>query len=732
MARKGECYTNYMKRIRKRFIVSFVVSVVMFGFTAQSIVLTEPPQLVQASGSNEFGIVSAAASLQSDSQKQTAVDMVANAGFGWNRQEFTYNSSIDFTPYDAANSKFKAKGIKMLGLLTYPGTGKSHDDWKNYVQSVVSHFASDVAAWEIMNEADNYLSAADYVVYLKEARDIIKAINPSAIIVLTGITSRPETPNFWSGVAAAGGWDAFDVVGLHVYHSGNPEKVNFGGGDLLAEYDRALASLKKNGGGKKIWITETGYQASTEGNDNQANWLARTMAMTRSVSSIEKIFVYRLYDDGSETYGLTNSSLSQRPAYEVVKNVVSHLGSAGTGTRLYPQSQQVIDAMESTDKWLTKATTNGTLNLSTATGKTGNALKLDYNFTADQAYAVAERSLPISGTPQAIAAWFYGDDTKNVWKYRFKDAQGETFQADLGNLVSGWNYKQFTIGRDTAYVSWDGNGSIDFPIAFNSIVVDRQGGEAAGSGMVDELVAISGGADLRAYQFGSTVAYWTVGDNATVGLCGGDRNFTQTPQYATGVNCADAPKTAAAAVATTASTATAAPKKAASPKPAVTPSPVPEANKEKSTFRVDGANVVADGTTSYRVVILLRTASGEVIKNQRPSLSLATASDAVKLSDPVLVGDEWWSTITATTAGDVTVNIAANGKQIASVTMTFIPTPTPSPSPSPIPSPSPLPTIAKQPIGLTKVLAAVSGGVGIIAGLAALAIWYIKKRRIAS
>lgn len=658
----------------KIFVRGYLLLTAAFAAIFSLVLLAFPSQA--AALSSEFGVIGAVPSLSSDSSKQAAVDKIANAGFGWMRHEFHYANPMSFEHYDAANSKAKAKGIKTLGLLAYPGSGKSHDDWKNYVQSVVSHYGTDISAWEIMNEADNYLSASDYVTYLKEAHAIIKGINPNATVVLTGITSRPETPNFWNGVAAAGGWGYFDVAGLHVYHAGNPEKVNFGGGDLIAEYDRAVASLKKNGGGKKIWITETGYKTSEVGNENQANYLARTLIMSKSISTIEKIFIYRLYDDSSETYGLTGADLSERTSYSRVKELISQLGGAGIGTRLYPQSKQVLDTLDTIQGWSAAQSSNASVALTSVAGNNGNALKIAYTFNADQAYGLVEKSIPVSGAPEAFGAWFYGDDTKNVWKFRFKDARGETFQTDLGNLVSGWNYKQFTIATDAAMVSWDGDGKVDYPVSFNSFVVDRQGGDASASAMVDDLVAVTGGADLFAFQFGSKVAYWKASGSATASLCGAHRNFSESPAYASGVDCSDAPKTPVAASTSAKKTTTTA---------APTVKPVIDASK--SVFRIDGANVPPDGVAAYRIVILLKDSAGTIIKTLQPSVKIDGDQASLKIGEVVLVGDEWWATVASSLPGDRVVTILVDGKELTKLTMSYV-----TVSSTPIPTAGPLET----------------------------------------
>jgi hypothetical protein len=661
--------------------------------------------------SSEFGVVGAVPSFASDSAKQTAVDKIAELGAGWMRHEFRIDMPIDFTPYDAANNKAKAKGIKTLGLLLFTGSDRGHDGWKAYVQSVVSHYGSDITAWEIMNEPDNYLSGADYTAYLKEARDIIRSINPSATIVLGGITSRVETPNFWNAVAAAGGWDAFDVAGLHVYHSGNPEKVNFGGGDLLAEYDRAVTALKKNGGGKKIWITETGYTAAGNGNDNQANWLARTLIMSRAVPSIEKIFVYRLADDSQATYGLMGADFSNRPAFDRIKEVISQLNGKGIGSRLYPQDKKILDTLDSASGWKADATTNGSLGLGSVAGKVGNALEMKYSFNADQAYTVAQKPIPVEGTPQALAAWIYGDDTKNVWKYRFKDAKGETFQDDLGTIGAEWIYKQFTIGSDTAYVSWDGDGKIDYPISFNSFVIDRQSSDASGVGKVDELTAIYGGADLFAFQFGDFISYWKVSGTGSGTLCGEKRDFAEAPRYAGGVNCSDTPKISAPAV-------TATPKTAAAK---VT------VDKAKSVVRIDGANVPADGQSTYRIVMLLKDANDNLIKNQKPVVKAQANPESLTISDPTLVGNEWWVTVASKAAGNRIVTLTVGSVQLADQTLVYGATATPEPTPSPSPSPSVAPAPIEEKSQLPLVLGVSASSILAVGGLFAL--WWFRIRR---
>lgn len=717
-------------------LVAFTLTINTYPF---DVLIPQSPYTIahtRAAGASEFGVAGAISSLQSDATKQSAVDKITGAGFGWNRNEFTYAATIDYTPYDAAMAKTSAAGLKTLGLLTYPGANVSHDAWKQYVTDVVTRFNGSVTAWEIMNEADNYLSAADYTVYLQEAHDVIKGINSSAIVVASGITSRQQATDFWDGIKVAGGWGYFDEIGLHIYHDGNPEKVNFGGGDLVGEMSRVVGDINKNGGGKKIWITEMGYKSADVGATNQANWLARSFVMLRSVSSLERIFVYRLYDGGGDSYGLLTSSLVDKASYAAVKSAMAGLNGAGVGSKLTPQAKTTLDGFSGLSGWKTDGSSNASVTLAADTGYSGNGMKISYNFSADSAYALVEKDIAISGTPTAIAAWIYGDDTKNVWKFRFVDANGETFQADLGSIASGWSYKQFSIGTDTAFVHYGGDGKIDFPIHFNSVVIDHQGGSSSADGKVDEIIAISGSADLYAYQFGSAIAWWKASGTDSTTLCNGTREFREDVQFAGSVDCTDTPKTAAASTSTssssssTAASTTTTKKKAVvtttTTAPTATAAPTIVADKTKSYVRVDGNNVPPDGASVYKLVVGVKDAKDAFITSIKPGVLLSGGQ--TDINNIALIGNEWVAQVSSKEVGARSATIKAGDVELATVTFTFLalaPAPaakTETPvTPKVIENPIPVPPAQPQKSDLPYYVL----GFG---GFAVLAFWLLRMR----
>lgn len=628
--------------------------------------------------SDSFGIHAALPALPSEAEKQVAVAKTVEAGFGWVRHEFYYEPNINYANYDTAQRITRANGLKTLGLLTYPGSERSHEDWKNFVRAITSHYKNDVAAWEIMNEIDNYLSPAEYVTYLQEARDIIDQTSPGSIIVLSGITSRPEAVKFWDGVAEAGGWDDFDVVGLHHYHRQNPERVNFGGGDLISELSRPIASIRKYGE-KKIWLTEVGYLDAV-GRDNQANWLARTFIIAKSIPEIEKFFIYRLTNKGTDfPFGILDESFNEYPVFQVVKDTISKLNVNATAVRIQAADRTEVDGFNQLSGWAIPDRKNAEAQLNLASGPDGSGMKIDYQFSNNPAYVAISKRIPL-GKPQAIAAWFNGDDAHNVWKFRFLDARNETFQLDIGTIPSGWTFKQFTLGHDTAIVSWNGDGNIDYPITFDSIVIDRQGGKSAGSGIVDELTIMTNNADYYAYQYGGTLAYWKASGSGSIGMCGENIEFIEKVQYRTGLNCSDkevvrggqrkSPPVKTTVVRKPAATRPAPKSVAPSPVPTQTPQATEKIDVAQSTVEVDGRDVKANGISSYRLIVTLKDKSGRIHTDIRPEV-LPAQFGPIQVVGPVATGESWTAAVAAEQAGSHDVNVMVLGAQLKKVNLTF-------------------------------------------------------------
>jgi len=312
---------------------------------------------------DDFGIVTFVASLPARTNKLTVISKATKAGFTWTREEFTYTDPMNYVPFDSAYNKITGKSnLKILGLLTYPGPQKSHDVWKNYVAETVGRYPG-IDAWEIMNEVDNELTAAEYTPYLKEAHSIIKA-RSNVPVICTGLTARPEAYEFWDGLVASGGWAYCDGLGLHPYHEGDPLAPD-ANGTLSEEIEKAILDIEKNSGAssstalgaspstasganpstalgasKKIWVTEFGYDSKVVGEANQAKWLVEGMSVLHSFPEVEKIFAFRLYEHDNG-YGLVNVNYEEKPAFATTRNWLASTASMRP-TNLFSQGKSSI------------------------------------------------------------------------------------------------------------------------------------------------------------------------------------------------------------------------------------------------------------------------------------------------------------------------------------------------------------------------------------------------------
>jgi hypothetical protein len=93
------------------------------------------------------------------------------------------------------------------------------------------------------------------------------------------------------------------------------------------------------------------------------------------------------------------------------------------------------------------------------------------------------------------------------------------------------------------------------------------------------------------------------------------------------------------------------------------------ADKDKTETRVDGTNIVADGKTKYRLVVMVKDLNGNIINSIKPEITASSGS--VQISDPVLIGNEWFIYITSKEAGEKTLQIKAGGVDLGQIKMVF-------------------------------------------------------------
>ncbi len=476
-------------------------------------------------------------------QMGTAAGLLADMGASWTRQEFNYENiggptGANYGADEEALVNAATRDIKTLGLLNYSAsTPPSVADWTAYVSNVVGHFANQVDAWEVLNEPNDsasgarQMSAAVYQTYLAPSYDAIKAADPTATVVSAG-TAAVDT-GFIKGLFAAGGCSKLDGIGIHPYRTIAPETIKFGEGDFINYINTAAGLIRSSCPGKKLWLTEFGLRSDTAGVQTQANYLARSFLMARAIPEVETILSYNLRDDSSGAWGVVDTDFAKKSSYNQLKQVMQATGGQNYDGDITITERGLIDDVETTSGWGQQFNNHATATVSMVSGGIDNsqAMQVGYNFSASSAAVILTKDQKLTGQPTAIGIHMYGDNSNLIWRVRFKDANGETFQALLGNPISGWSYQQFDFSYTDAMTSWNGDGKIQYPITFNSVVVDRNGGPTTGTVLFDKIVAIYGPADLHAYKFGSTVAAWKGLNFQTVSICGRNVEVSEVPTY---------------------------------------------------------------------------------------------------------------------------------------------------------------------------------------------------------
>ena len=219
-----------------------------------------------------------------------------------------------------------------------------------FVGMLARRYAGRVAAYEIWNE-ENYErfwstgpSPRAYVQLLRSAYSAVKAGDPGAKVVFGGLSTSDY--RFVESAYAAGAGGFFDVMAIHPYTycgTSGPDEVRRGGDgrmtrDSFLAYREVRASMLARGDDKPIWLTEFGWNTSTErcdprtgtwqggvSEEAQASYLSRAFSLIERDSYVEVAVVYTIRNGAGEPsdpearYGLLRRDYSPKPAYDAFK-----------------------------------------------------------------------------------------------------------------------------------------------------------------------------------------------------------------------------------------------------------------------------------------------------------------------------------------------------------------------------------------------------------------------------
>jgi hypothetical protein len=250
----------------------------------------------------------------SGAQNADLQDMQA-AGVRWVRVGVFFQAS-SHSYLDSLVRTAAAHQIKVLPAV-YPvprndyGTREQRQAYLSWLSQTVTRYRGRIRVWEVGNEPNlepfwNIPGAPGdagwnegvhrYVLHLAETYSTIKAADPSATVLLGGLSGH-FMEQYIDRLVDERAYRYFDAMNLHPY-ANNPHGV-------VARVRSARQHMNGAPGmaSKPIWITEFGWQATWAGSfmhvpseEVKANYLAQTITKLRETGINTPIFCYVWYE----------------------------------------------------------------------------------------------------------------------------------------------------------------------------------------------------------------------------------------------------------------------------------------------------------------------------------------------------------------------------------------------------------------------------------------------------
>ncbi len=211
-----------------------------------------------------------------------------------------------------ASSKPNAPGTYGLGECAPPA---DMSYWQDYVTAIATHAAGRIKYWELWNEPQGpgpgmYCGdMSSMITMARYASQIIKGIDPTALILSPGVTGGPG-PAWLSSFLSEGGGAYVDVIAFHGYWSAEAEGVV----NVISSYQAVTAAQGVTE--KPLWDTEASWGAfgnyPTPSGSQQVGFVAKYFLLHWSLGVPR--FVWYAYDGGAIWGGLWNSAKGESPA----------------------------------------------------------------------------------------------------------------------------------------------------------------------------------------------------------------------------------------------------------------------------------------------------------------------------------------------------------------------------------------------------------------------------------
>jgi hypothetical protein len=186
-------------------------------------------------------------------------------------------------------------------------------DYADYLSAIVTHAAGRIKYWELWNEPQSVGSycgdMSTMVTMARYASQIIKGIDPTALILSPGVTGGPG-PAWLSSFLSEGGAAYVDVIAFHGYWSAEVEDVV----NVISSYRAVMAAQGVTQ--LPLWDTEASWggfgNLGTPSSAHQVGFVAKYYLLHWSMGVPR--FVWYAYDGGPIWGGLWNAATGESPA----------------------------------------------------------------------------------------------------------------------------------------------------------------------------------------------------------------------------------------------------------------------------------------------------------------------------------------------------------------------------------------------------------------------------------
>lgn len=314
-----------MRTLLSKLICFTTICLLLLGTACNGGGKSDPNPKPQPIDISEMGVNNFFVDSQFGTIDQQYADIEDNLGlhyvrvlFAWSDQvQPTPTSPLDYSFYDNILAGIPA-GVDVLIILVHtPAWMSDSANWvdgdarktfvEKWVTPTVQRYANNtgVVGWEVFNEpnaitvpSDNSLGLndpANYVSLLQMSAEVIRATDPTSLIVVAATTSiqqnYPHSLDYNKAIQKLGAEELVDIWNIHYYGTEYNHVTRKNG---VADFLNSLT--------KPIWMTESGAQGAQQLTYVETTW----PFLQDEVPAIERIYYYQYANPGDSAgnYGM--------------------------------------------------------------------------------------------------------------------------------------------------------------------------------------------------------------------------------------------------------------------------------------------------------------------------------------------------------------------------------------------------------------------------------------------